>query len=123
MRTYTLTLHRLQFFGRHGVYAHETERGQTFIVTAEIDVPLPEGPGVDQLSSVIDYTQAQALIGRIVEGDARRLIETVADDVAAALLGHFPSASRVVIDLLKPEPPVTFAFEGVSVRIERRRGQ
>ena len=121
MKTYTLTLHRMKFFGRHGVYAHETERGQPFIVTAHLDVPLPEGAAADQLHAVVDYTAVQALVGRIVEGDARKLIETVADDVAAAVLAEFPQVSRIVVDLLKPEPPVDFAFEGVSVKLERTR--
>lgn len=121
MKTYTLTLHRMRFFGRHGVYAHETERGQPFIATVHLDVPLVQGAATDQLHAVVDYTAVQALVGAIVEGDARKLIETVADDIAEAVLAAFPQVSRVGVDLLKSEPPVEFAFEGVSVALERRR--
>ena len=121
MKTYTLTLSRMKFFGRHGVYASETASGQRFDVSAELVLPLPEGAGRDQLEATIDYCKVQDVIRSIVEGIPRRLIETVAEELADSLLDLFPSVSAVSIEVFKPEPPVTFEFEGVSVRVHRTR--
>ncbi len=123
MKTYTLTLAKMKFFGRHGVFAAETESGQPFEVTASLVLPLPPTDRRDDLAATIDYCQVQAAIRAILEGEPRKLIETVADDTANSLFALFPQIESLVIEVFKPEPPVAFIFGGVSARIQRTRAE
>ena len=121
MTTYVLSLSKMRFFGRHGVYAEETRTGQPFEVTVRLTLPLPEREGRDQLGATVDYCEVQALTQGIVEGRPSALIETVADTLADALLERFPAVQEVEVEVFKPKPPVTFVFDGVSARIVRLR--
>ena len=123
MKTYTLTLTRMKFFGRHGVYAAETESGQPFEVTAELILPLPEGEYRDHLASTIDYCKVQAAIRDVLEGMPSKLIETVAQDAADRVLELFPTTQEVTIEVFKPQPPVSFIFGGVSARVNQKRSE
>jgi len=69
----------------------------------------------DDFSQTIDYEAASNLVRRTVAEPARLLIETVAEDVASALLNAYP-LRRVEIEVRK------FILPGVgfvSVSIER----
>ena len=118
-----LILRDLRFFGYHGVYPEETKRGQSFIATVELEVPFAAAGRTDRLDHAIDYCAVQAIVRGVMEGPPRHLIETLAEQVASALLARFPSVAAVEVEIVKPEPPVTFAFAGVAVRIRRERGQ
>jgi dihydroneopterin aldolase len=118
LSTHILTLSRMRFAGRHGVYTEERLQGQAFEATVSLELP---AHAFDNLSAVIDYCAVQAVVGSVMEGPARQLIETLAEDVAAALLSSFPSALSVEVEVFKPNPPVPFRFDGVSVRLKRSR--
>lgn len=117
-----LILRDLRFFGRHGVYAEETRRGQRFEATVELELPLAAAGCSDRLADGIDYCEVQAVVRAVMEGPPRKLIETLAEQTAAALLAKFPAVAAVTVEVLKPEPPVKFDFAGVAVRIRRERG-
>ena len=117
-----LILRDLRFFGHHGVYPEETKRGQPFTATVELEVSLAAAGQADRLDHAIDYCEVQAVVCRVMEGPPRHLIETLAEQVAAGLLAHFPTVAAVSVEIVKPEPPVTFVFAGVAVRIRRERG-
>jgi dihydroneopterin aldolase len=116
-----LTLHEMRFFGRHGVYAEERQRGQYFIVTASLELSLAEVGRSDDLAHGLDYCAIQAVVRTTLEGPPRNLIETLAESVAADLLKAFQRVMAVEVEVLKPDPPVQFGFAGVSVRIRRER--
>ena len=69
----------------------------------------------------IDYPDVWAATRAVMEGPPRHLIETLAEQVAAALLQRFTPVTAVVVEVTKPAPPVTFPFAGVAVRIRRER--
>lgn len=117
----TLILRELHFVARHGVLPIESENSQHFTATLELELPLA-GPGrSDRLDQTVDYCAVQAVVREIIEGSHKRLIETLAESVAAALLAAFPTLQAVTVEITKPRPPVNFQFAGVSVRIRRER--
>ena len=119
--TLTLTLRSMRFFGRHGVYAEETARGQPFEATVSLVMAAPGPGGSDRLGDTVDYTAAAAVVRSIMEGPPVALVETLAESVAAALLSTFPAVLEVRLEILKPEPRVDFDFDGVSVTLVRAR--
>lgn len=116
-----LILRDLRFFGYHGVFPEENRRGQPFMATIELELPLAAAGRSDRLEHAVNYCDVQAVAREIMEGPPRRLIETLAEQIAAALLARFSTVAAVTVEVLKPEPPVTFDFAGVAVRIRRER--
>jgi len=60
-------------------------------------------------------------VRNIIEGSHKRLIETLAENVAREILASFAIVTAVTVEITKPRPPVDFQFAGVSVRIRRER--
>jgi dihydroneopterin aldolase len=117
-----LVLVDMSFRACHGVLPLEKKRRQEFRVSVELEFPLWRAGRSDRLGDAIDYTAVQAAVRSVIEGAHRHLIEALAEDIAQKLLSSFP-AQEVVVDVLKPSPPVNFKFAGVRVRIRRTRGR
>lgn len=116
-----LHLAGMRFYGRHGAHPDERELGQTYRVDVELACDLSRAGRSDDLADTIDYGEVVRIVGGVVEGDPRQLIERVAEDVAARLLAMTP-ASRVRVRLAKPHPPVAGAsLDEAAVEIERSR--
>jgi dihydroneopterin aldolase len=116
-----LILRELHFVARHGVLPVETETSQHFSATLELELPLAAAGVSDRLDQTIDYCAVQRVVRGIIEGSHKRLIETLAENVAQELLRSFPMLVAVTVEILKPRPPVDFQFAGVAVRIRRER--
>ena len=91
-----IRLRGLRAFAHHGVFAHERENGQEFIV--DVDVRIPLGNLADDIDKTIHYgTLAEAIVAA-VETDPVDLIETVAERVASVVLNLPFSTSRFYSD-------------------------
>ena len=113
----TLSLHRLRFFGHHGVLPEETARGQDF----EVTVRLAEAGRTDNLAHTADYRAVHEVVRGVMEGPPRRLVEALAETVAAAVLQAFPLVHAVDVEVVKLNPPVDFASAGLAARVRRTR--
>src|SRR5215217_8051687 len=116
-----LILRELHFIARHGILPIERETSQRFSATLELELPLAPAGLADRLDQTVDYCDVQAVVRSIIEGSHKKLIETLAESVAAELLRAFPLLVAVTVEITKPRPPVDFQFAGVSVRIRRER--
>ena len=117
----TLSLHRLRFFGHHGVLPEETARGQDFEVTVRLELPLGEAGRTDDLSYTVDYRAVHEAIRGVMEGPPRKLVEALAERVAEAVLRGFPPVHAVEVEVVKLNPPVDFASGGLAARVRRTR--
>lgn len=112
-----IRLRGLRAFAHHGVYDHERQNGQEFIV--DVDVRIPLGNLADDIDNTIHYgTLAEAIVTS-VERDPVDLIETVAERIAAIVLDA--GADSVRVEVHKPSAPITVKFDDVSVVIERSK--
>lgn len=116
---YEITLEGLHYRARHGALASEQTRAQPF----RVDVSLTYEPGEirDRLQKVVDYSAVERVVAQIMSGASVRLIETLADTIAAALLERFPAILSVTVTIHKPEAPLATKFADVIVRRTRRR--
>jgi dihydroneopterin aldolase len=117
----TLTLSRLRFFGHHGVLPEEAARGQDFEVTVQLELPLDQAGQTDDLGRTVDYREVREVVRGVMEGPPRKLVEALAEGLAAAILRGFPLVQAVEIEVIKPKPPVGFVSSGLAVRIRRAR--
>lgn len=110
----------MRFFGYHGVFPEETRLGQSFIVDVEMEADLRQAGLNDDLGSTIHYGEVYTEVKTIVEGPPFKLIESVAERIAATILGRFP-AHEVVVRVHKPCAPIPGPFDRVTVEVRRRR--
>jgi len=113
----TIEIRRLRVSTRIGVPDEECAHAQTLWITVRM-VPSQGFIGLaDKLSHTIDYSAVARDIQSLASSKPRRLIETLAEETAACLLGRYPLQS-VAITLEKHILPDT---ECVAVHLERRR--
>ena len=112
-----IKLRGLRAFGHHGVFADERANGQEFII--DVDARLALAGLGDDIAQTIHYGELAVAIVEAVETDPVDLIETVAERVAAIVLGFGAQSTRVEVH--KPSAPISVPFDDVSVVIERAR--
>ncbi|HLU29444.1 MAG TPA: dihydroneopterin aldolase [Glycomyces sp.] len=120
METDVITLSGLRVHGRHGVFDHEREAGQDFIVDVALDVPIAEAAATDDLERTVDYGALADTLADIVSGEPCNLIETLAERLAAACLED-ERVRRATVTVHKPQAPIAHQFADVSVTVERAR--
>ena len=108
----------IQFYGYHGVRAEERKLGQLFQADVELHLDLREAGGRDDLAVSVDYGQVTAAVMEVGTRDTCKLLERLAERIAAVLLERFPVA-QVTIRVTKPHPPISNVIGGVSVEITR----
>lgn len=115
-------LEGVRFYAFHGVNPEERVQGQRFIVDVRLASDLRGASRTDDLSSTINYSAVYKRVKSIVEGSPRELIETLAEDIATALLTDFPAATAVTVTVRKPEVALKGAMlDAAGVRIHRTR--
>ena len=115
-----ITLAGMSFTGRHGVLEHEQAGLQPFVVSVEFPVDAAATARTDDIGTTVDYSAVFESVREVVEERSYRLIETLAEAIAAELLGRFPIAT-VAVRLRKPNAPLPGAFEHVEIAIQRHR--
>jgi 7,8-dihydroneopterin aldolase/epimerase/oxygenase len=120
-----IALTNMVFEGRHGVGEAERAEAQPFEVDLEIHFDTRPAGLADDLSLTVDYGEAFEIVRSVVEGLSRRLIETLAESIATAVLQRWGAAgvSEVVVRVRKPHAPLPGLFDHASVEITRRPGQ
>lgn len=112
----------LQFYGFHGVNPEEGVLGQRFSVDVCVHADLSGAGRSDTLALTVNYSNLVKQVRAVVEGPPRKLIETVAEEIAASLLATERLASAVTVTVRKPHAPLKGTIMDVAgVRIHRSR--
>lgn len=117
-----MRLKRMVFFGYHGVFPEENKLGQKYFVDLDMRLDLSRAARSDDVGDTVNYAEIHALAKKIVEGPPVKLIETLADNIASAVLGTYTSIHTVTVSVTKPNPPFDITFDGVTVELRRTRG-
>jgi dihydroneopterin aldolase/2-amino-4-hydroxy-6-hydroxymethyldihydropteridine diphosphokinase len=115
-----ITVSGLRAFAHHGVYQHEKDAGQEFIIDVTVWLDVHAAASGDDLGATVNYGELAEGVVHAVEADPVDLIETVAERVAALALS-FAAVRRTRVTLHKPHAPITVPFDDVAVTIDRDR--
>lgn len=115
-----IELRGLTVRGHHGVFDFERRDGQDFVVDVTAWLDLAPAAASDDLSETLHYGELAEQVAAIVGGEPRDLIETVAGEVAAAVLTD-ARVTAVEVTLHKPGAPIPLAFADVAVVVHRSR--
>lgn len=119
-----ITLTGVRAFGHHGVFDHEKRDGQEFVVDVTAWVDFAAAAASDDVADTLHYGELAEYVAAEVEGAPTDLIETLAERIAAGVLGRWSTAvSTVRVTVHKPSAPITVPFDDVAVTITRSRRQ
>lgn len=105
-------------FGRHGLLDEERRNGQEFLVDIAIDVDTSLAAGSDDIAHTVDYAAVAQYAHAMIEGEPRRLIESLALAIADGVR-QLPNVVAVEVVVHKPHAPIPVAFTDVSVTVRR----
>jgi 2-amino-4-hydroxy-6-hydroxymethyldihydropteridine diphosphokinase/dihydroneopterin aldolase len=113
-----LILADMLFYGYHGALPEEAVLGQRFSVSLELEVDTRPAAASDDLSRALNYAAVCEAVKSIVEGPPCKLLETVAEKIASAVLDM--GAMSVLVTVKKLHPPVPVQMDYAAVQIRRR---
>jgi 7,8-dihydroneopterin aldolase/epimerase/oxygenase len=98
-----ISLLGLEGYGHHGDLPAERELGAQFTLDLELLTDTRRVASTDTLKGAVDYVQVEALARRILEGKPFRLLESLAEHLAAAVLEQ-PGVLEVTVRVTKRPP-------------------
>jgi dihydroneopterin aldolase/2-amino-4-hydroxy-6-hydroxymethyldihydropteridine diphosphokinase len=108
--------------GHHGVFAHEREEGQDFVVDVVLHLDTREAAAGDDLTRTVHYGELATAVADDVRGEPVDLIETLATRIARRCLAG-PRVVAADVAVHKPQAPITEEFADVVVAVRRYRDE
>jgi dihydroneopterin aldolase len=112
-----IELRGMSFQGRHGVRDKERDQPQEFKVDIRIDADLTDAGLSDRLADTIDYTEVRSAAREVIEGESKKLLESLASAIAERIL-TMPRVEAVSVRVAK-RPPSMQPIDAAAVRINR----
>jgi dihydroneopterin aldolase len=115
-----IELRGLRFIAAHGALPEEAVLPQPFEVDLDLSIDLRRAGHSDDLTETVDYGALSEAVRSVMEGPHVRLLEHLAEAVAARALGVAGGrAFGVVVTVRKLRPPVPVNMASAAVRIAR----
>lgn len=114
-----IKIQNLEVFAKHGVFMEETILGQKFLVNAILHTDMRVAGKTDAITDATNYGEVCHFITDFMTGHTFKLIESVAERLAEAILLQFPLIREVEIEIKKPWAPIGLPLEYVSVEVTR----
>lgn len=112
-------IRNLEVFGKHGVFPEENKLGQKFLINAVLHTSTREAGKSDNLEQSIHYGEVSHFITKHMTEHTYHLIESVAEQMAKALLLQFERLEWIELEIQKPWAPIGLPLESVAVEISR----
>lgn len=112
----------LEVFAHHGVFDHERENGQRFVIDADIEWDGSVAAESDALADTLDYAAVAVAIRDAVAGEPVDLLEALALRVMKAIFA-FDKAEAIILTLHKPDVLMPVDIAGVSITVRRKRSE
>lgn len=106
--------------GHHGVYDFEREQGQEFVVDVTLELDVSAAARTDSVTNTVHYGQLAERLVAIVAAGPVNLLETLAARLLDACLGD-RRVERASVTVHKPQAPLPYAFDDVSVTVHGAR--
>ncbi|MBI4343846.1 MAG: dihydroneopterin aldolase [Candidatus Omnitrophica bacterium] len=112
-----LLIHELEARCRLGVYEREQAAPQRILIDLELTIDAARAAAGDDVRQAIDYAQLVGRVKQLAEGSAYRLMETLAEAIAADVLERFEVPALRVRVKKQALPGIGYA----AVEVERAR--
>ncbi|WP_067729650.1 dihydroneopterin aldolase [Oceanobacillus damuensis] len=116
-----ILLNNMQFYGFHGLLPEENKLGQRFYVDLELYLDLKNAGNTDNMYDSVHYGHVFDVVKEVVEGEAKNLIEAVAELISKQLFSSFELLEACKVKVVKPDPPIPGHYQSVAVEIYREK--
>ena len=116
----TILIEGITFHAYHGASDEEQAVGHRYRVDVVLEYDIRAAAQSDDLSQTINYSAVAKRVLAIGTENRFRLIETLAEHIAADILQNFP-ASAVEVTVCKLLPPMRVPVQATGVKIRRAR--
>ena len=116
-----IILKGIQFYGYHGVPDAEQQTGHRYEVDLWLEADLAAAAATDDVAQTVDYGAVARDVLAVGTGRQFRLVETLAEEIAAVVLQNQPRVLAVTVRVKKLLPPIPGVVEYAGVEITRRR--
>jgi dihydroneopterin aldolase len=117
----TIYVNDIRAYGYTGAFVEENNLGQWFCVDLALNIDLDPAGVSDDLDDTYNYGQAVDIVHQRVRQHPFKLIETLASEIAKAVLQSDDRLTQVTVKLTKPTPPIPDFTGSVSIEITRDR--
>lgn len=118
-----ITLKKLRFYGYHGVLEEENRLGQKFTVNLELYADLKKACVSDSVEDTINYALVYELVKEVVETEQYNLIEKLGEEITIRIFNNFSLVNEIVVEIEKPEAPVSGVYDAFSIELRRKRDE
>ncbi len=116
-----LKVERLSLYGFHGVLPEERRTGGLFEVSVAVAYPVERAARAERLEEAVDYTRLIRVIEEVNERRRYQLLETLAVEMADAILRKFPQVREVHLEVRKCTPRLPQKMDAIAVEVRRKR--
>ena len=116
-----IRVERIAVFGRHGLLPEEAVLGQRFYISLDARLDLSAAGRDDDVTRTVSYADLTQVAVAIATDRRFKLIEALAEAIAATILEGFPLLDAITVRIDKPSAPVPAILDGISVAITRTR--
>lgn len=114
-----IRIQNLEVFAKHGVNQEENILGQKFLLSAVLYTDTRQAGKTDSIEDSIHYGKVCHFMTAFMREHTFKLIESAAEQLAEAMLLHYPRLEAVDLEIKKPWAPIGLPIETVSVEISR----
>jgi dihydroneopterin aldolase len=116
-----IRISRIAIYAYHGVYEEEGRLGQRFFVSLTAWLDLRAAGATDDLAQSVSYADIAQRVQELAVSHRFRIIEALAEAIAADLLRAFPRLEAVEVTVEKPNAAIAAILDTIAVTIMRSR--
>jgi dihydroneopterin aldolase len=116
--TDVISIRGLRVQTRIGVTDEERVSPRDVTINVDLETNTRGAGASDDLADSIDYGEAASAVADLARAVEPRLLEHLAEQIAAHFSG-VPGVERIIVEVVKDDPPIDEDIREVAVRIER----
>lgn len=113
-----VALEGMNFYAKHGYYAHEKQIGTRYSVDVYIKTDLQTAGKSDQLEDTINYETVYNEVKEVMD-TSKNLIEHLAYEMLSKIVDSHPEIQHIRVRVSKENPPLKGDVKRTFVEMER----
>ncbi len=114
-----IRLKNMIFYGYHGVYEFEKEKGTNFEIDLELFTPLAKSSKSDNIEHTINYEDIYELVKKTFGSKSYFLLEKLADSISRSIFEEH-KIEKLIIRVRKINAPLDGKLDSVEIELERK---
>ena len=115
-----IRLKNMTFYGYHGVYDFEKEKGTDFEIDLELFTPLLKSSKSDNIEDTINYEDIYELVKKAFVSKSYFLLEKLADSISMSIFKEH-KIDKLIIRVRKINAPLNGKLDSVEIELKREK--